>query len=397
MARNWEKTTGKQVHYLSITDREVVLGDHWGTAMSDNARACSHQDFLTGELQSQVRQIFGAAVLAEALRELGHVEAEIAPPPPQANFEQEKRLRQAADAGDIAALRRLISEGVNVNAADTGGFAPLHYAMSSYPHMRDKDHLAVAKTLVEAGADVNAATPNGQTPLYEAAAEGLYETVVYLHQRGAAVNVILDTGDTALLEISRKCENRPLDFTVTVTRQGKRTTLTDPEAIRQAIGSHPDDEFLAYQKTAAYLIQNGLDVNAILHETNQTPLFAPAGGGVTEIAALILASDKADVNHQDKWGLTPLHYASRSGHDEIVAMLLVAKAEVNARDEYGFTPLHEAAEKGHTAVIQTLLGYGADKEAALTAAYAAYLAGDTPADVARRAGKMDNWLAAVGS
>jgi ankyrin repeat protein len=389
MQRNWEKTSGSRVDYLQITPYEVVIGSHWGTAASDNATARSHQEFLAGDLQSVARQTFGDEILAEVIRQLGGEVAAPAETQPQLQSDPEKemQLRQAADVGDVAAILRLVAEGTDVNGRDSQGFTALYYAMNWYPHLRHKEHLAVVKTLVELGADVNASLSNGQTPLYDAAAWGLYEVVVYLHQQGAAVNTTLNTGENALLIIAKKNENRPLNFAVTRQVGSQKVTLTDPEAIRQAIGGHPDDEYRAYLKTVEYLIQHGLALNGRLVNTNQTPLFAPAESGLTEMVALILAANVVDVNQQDKWGLTALHFASRAGHLAMVDLLLEAGTAVNTADQYGFTPLHEAAERGHQPVVDLLLAHGADPKLGLTVDYAPYGRGDTPLDVARTAGK----------
>lgn len=59
-------------------------------------------------------------------------------------------------------------------------------------------------------------------------------------------------------------------------------------------------------------------------------------------------------------GYTPLHYASRAGHVDVVRALLEAGAAVNAATTAGrATPLHRAAYVGHVEVVKLLLHAGA--------------------------------------
>lgn len=298
---------------------------------------------------------------------------------------KEKALRRDAASGNLEGIRQALAEGVAVDARDADGFTALHYAMKSYPHQEDKDHLAVVQLLVKSGADIQAAPSNGQTPLFEAAAEGLYDVVVYLHQHGATVNAALDTGANALFAIAEALEGRPRNVNVTIERDGQKVTLTDPDAIREAIGRHPDDEYNAYLNVVCYLIDQGIDLDARLAETQQTPLFSAASRGCDGMVAVLLEKGSLEVDDRDKWGLTALHYAARHGHAPVVARLVEAGAEVNARETYGFTPLHEAAEQGHLAVAKYLVKHGADPEAGLVRAYGSYPAGATPMKIAKAA------------
>ena len=297
----------------------------------------------------------------------------------------EKRLRECADTGDVSGIERLVGEGVDPNAADSFGFTALEYAMNAYPHLPDKDHLAVVRALVKGGGDVHAKAQNGQTPLFTAAAEGLYRVVVYLHQQGADLNARLDTGATAFFEIPDGIINRPENFTVTVQRDGKPVTLTDPDQIRQAIGSHPDDEFEARLGTAQYLVDNGLDIHAELHESGQRVLARAASLGAAEIVSLLIGTGRAVLDHADKWGVTALHYACRDGHLDVVEHLVEAGANVNVGEAYGFAPLHEAAENGHLDVVKLLVERGADPRLGLKRRYQSYAAGSTALDLARKA------------
>ena len=65
-------------------------------------------------------------------------------------------------------------------------------------------------------------------------------------------------------------------------------------------------------------------------------------------------------------GNTPLHFAAKNGHSEIVQQFMDwtnqnKSIDVNAKNQSGFTPLHYASENGHFDVVQCLLNYAMDK------------------------------------
>ena len=57
---------------------------------------------------------------------------------------------------------------------------------------------------------------------------------------------------------------------------------------------------------------------------------------------------------------TPLRAASRSGHVEVVRVLLDAGADIQARNSTGGTALHSASLAGHLEVVRELVRKGAD-------------------------------------
>jgi cytochrome c len=97
-------------------------------------------------------------------------------------------LGNAAKAGDIAEIERLLDEGADVN--ESGLATPLFYAIQ-YKHT-DAAHL-----LIERGADVNKASTWG-TPLNEAAKQGNAEIVGLLLEQGADHTVTAAEGLTPL-------------------------------------------------------------------------------------------------------------------------------------------------------------------------------------------------------
>lgn len=61
-------------------------------------------------------------------------------------------------------------------------------------------------------------------------------------------------------------------------------------------------------------------------------------------------------------GGTPLHWASRKGHLEVVRELLAAGADTQAKNGVGKTPLHLASDGAHLEVFKELMVAGADIE-----------------------------------
>ena len=90
-----------------------------------------------------------------------------------------------------------------------------------------------------------------------------------------------------------------------------------------------------------------------------TPLYGAAGKGHVEVARLLIQRG-ADINHSTKKGDTPLLFAAFANHIEIVRMLLEKGACVDCENLQGATPLIWAAGKGYIELSQLLIQRGAD-------------------------------------
>ena len=256
------------------------------------------------------------------------------------------QLLDAVEAGDEAKAAALVEQGAPITFVD-GGWGVLHLATQ-------KGLSAWVERALEAGIDPSLALPNGMTALHM---------------------------------ITEAAENRPMNFQVTVTRDGEKVTLTDRDEIRAAIGSHPDDEYEEKVGIARRLIEAGADVHARTKD-DQTPLNHASSRGILEVVQMLLEKG-AEVDVVDRFGLTALHMAVRNGHSDVVRALLDAEASPNIGDQYGFTALHEAGEQGRTELVELLLAAGADKTVATAKPFKTVPAGTTPASLAELKGKSD--------
>jgi ankyrin repeat protein len=100
-------------------------------------------------------------------------------PPPAA---KERALMESAFTGDLAAVKRLVSEGVAVDATDAEKHTALMWSAFN-------GHTEVVAYLIDHGATVDAKDSAGRTALMYAASGPYAETVKLLLSQGAKVNV----------------------------------------------------------------------------------------------------------------------------------------------------------------------------------------------------------------
>jgi ankyrin repeat protein len=83
-------------------------------------------------------------------------------------------------------------------------------------------------------------------------------------------------------------------------------------------------------------------------------LLRAARAGNADTVKSLLTSPNVDVNGVDADGNTALIEAARFGHDDVVAVLLIARADVSAKNKQGKTALMLASEGGHDECVRLL-------------------------------------------
>ncbi len=86
---------------------------------------------------------------------------------------------------------------------------------------------------------------------------------------------------------------------------------------------------------------------------------AAEAGDLAKVKALV-EGDPALVKAKDENGRTPLHWAARGGHFEVLQYLVDRGADLNAIDNNGIAPLHSLARSGQTEAARLLIDKGAD-------------------------------------
>jgi ankyrin repeat protein len=231
-------------------------------------------------------------------------------------------LASAAEHHEIAKVRLLVQNGVDVNQTQPDGMTALDWAVYH-------DDLEMARLLIDAGADVKRANRYGVTPLSLACRNGNPALVELLLAKGADANASLPGGETALM---------------TAARTGSLATVR-------------------------LLIDRDVDVNAKERRGQTAIMWAAAEGHAGVVRALLDAG--ADFRTPLPSGFTPLFFAVREGRADVVKVLVDAGADVNEpmrtkrngggrAPARGTSPLIMAVENGHFELARMLLEAGAD-------------------------------------
>jgi ankyrin repeat protein len=191
------------------------------------------------------------------------------------------RLIDAVKDGDRDAVRALLRQPLDVNAAEPDGTTPLLVAAQH-------DDLDTVQALIRAGANVRAANRYGATALTAACINGNAAMIEALLTAGADANGALPEGETALM---------------TAARTG------NVDAVK-ALAAH------------------GANVNAKETWRGQTALMWAAAEDHGAVIRL-LKDLGADLNARSSGGFTALLFAARGGRAEAVKALLASGANVN--------------------------------------------------------------------
>jgi ankyrin repeat protein len=191
-----------------------------------------------------------------------------------------QRLRQAAMAGDLGAVRAQLAAGAPVDARDGSGQTALLLAVK-------ENRLAAALALLEAGASPNVRADNRDTPWLLVGASGRTEMIAAMIPRGPDLTIRNRFGGNALIPA---CER-------------------------------------AHVETVKLLLTTGIDVNHVndLGWTCLLEIVILGDGGPRhqQVAKLVLDAG-ADPNLADREGVTPLKHARNRGQHEVARMIMAA-------------------------------------------------------------------------
>ncbi len=197
-----------------------------------------------------------------------------------ANGQDADELLMAAQAGDAAAVQRLIAGKASIDAVNSNGETPLLIAVQ-------QNHIEIAKALIAAGSNINAQAANKDTPWLLAGASGRTEIIAAMIPAGPDFSIRNRYGGNALIPA---CER-------------------------------------GHVETIELLLTTKIDVN---HVNNlgwtcllEIVILGDGGARHQRAAKLVLAAG-ADPNLADRDGMTPLAHARRNGQTDVAKLIAAA-------------------------------------------------------------------------
>lgn len=224
-------------------------------------------------------------------------------------------LMLASQLGEEELAQCLLQLGANVNACDSYGRSAISYAA-------ENNHEPIARLLLEKGVDPNTVSKAGFTALMFAAQEGFVNIVRVLLEYKAQVNITIGKD------------------------QGHRGGWS--AALYAAYNGHAEVLQMLIDAGASLsqetFLRKGLPINVVKD--------------VETLKVLLLHRKWFDVDHQDVDGNTRLHRGTdnEEANHEIFKRIINSGANVNIQNKAGLTPLSLAAEEGAQGIVRLLLG-----------------------------------------
>ena len=310
-------------------------------------------------------------------------------------------VADAAMNGDRAAVKTLLQQGGDVNAAQGDGMTALHWAamkndaelaqMLVYAGANVKattrlgantpliiaarnGNAAVVQALLKAGADAKAGTSTGTTPLMLASASGSVDAVKALLAAGAEVDAKESSMQQTALMFA--AANSRVDVMKALIAAGA-SVKAQTKVVNLAQLTSPEEEFFRQQFQQQQ--QQGGAPAAAAGGAAARPAGAPAGAPAAGAPAAPAGggggrrgdpfAGKAGVDRNFRYnelvgyqgGITPLLFDVRQGSADAVQVLLDAGADINqVSGGDKSSPLVLAIANGHFDVALSLLAKGAN-------------------------------------
>lgn len=223
------------------------------------------------------------------------------------------------DAGESCDLAN-----VNVHSCDLLGRTLLYLAC------RDRKRTAVLH-LLNAGADPSARSSNGLWPLDVAAMAG----------DSATCSILLEFEDS--------------------NNVGARY---DPNSSRSGRSPLMWAAFTGHRSIVELFRRTDNYSSAHIDRKQCTAIGLAAIRGHLGVVNYLIGCEDRLIDVPDADGRSPLWYAARGSHNEILTSLQTAGGSINRKDKDGFTPLAIASHEGHVDSVQHLLNLGSNVRAA---------------------------------
>ncbi|MBK9684943.1 MAG: ankyrin repeat domain-containing protein [Betaproteobacteria bacterium] len=269
-------------------------------------------------------------------------------------------LFEAVHAQDLAAVRKIIKGGGDVNEVDGEGNTPLLIAVLTR-------NAKLVDELLKLGADPNKARPDGKGPLFGAVRVGEEKLVQTLVKGGAEVDTPLSmdhngiaVGGCTALYIAALLGHLP--SCKVLASSGASLEAANDLGYTPLMAAIEGD----HEDVIDFFLKSGANVNPEVIATMEVeglggafPLYTATRKENLAVIKKLLKRG-ADANRSAPNGWTPLKSGAQQGGFEIVKVLLDAGADPNIADDTNYTPLMNAVSGEHEDIVKILLKFNAD-------------------------------------
>jgi ankyrin repeat protein len=294
-------------------------------------------------------------------------------------------LHWAAERGDLAVTEMLLVAGANpVAVTRLGEYTPLHLASraGSGP---------VVRVLLKAGAPASALATTGALPLHLAAASGSVEAIGVLLDAGSDVNArekeygqtplifaaSTDQVEAVKLLLKRGADANLASHAIDLARQQQmdRTSANIRRSILSAVAAKGQNPTPSQQQAAIQTAREFYATGKVPEGLPAPPAGGRGGGGfggggrggpdAGQAGAAQSATDRQNAEAPPpaisaKGALAPLHHATRQGFTKTAVALLEGGADINKKSADGNTPLLTALINGQFDTAMLLVERGAN-------------------------------------
>ncbi|KAJ3104001.1 Tyrosine-protein kinase csk-1 [Phlyctochytrium bullatum] len=250
---------------------------------------------------------------------------------------REQQYWDAVAAGDIIALKSVLSANRVEVDSKRDGFTGLHVACQ-------RNLMDVVKLLLEQEADPLRKDANGKLPIQLSTSADVWRALAC--KMPAPDGDLFDAvkrGD----DVTTRLIVAQTDVNINEEREYGRTAL-------HMAAIHGQLEI------AHLLLQNGADIDG-MDNLQQTPLHLAALHGRIDVARFLLENG-ANLESRSIFERTPLHSAVHGGKVDVVRLLLMSGANGKCTNNSGWSLLHVAALHGNVDVARFLIEQGLDIE-----------------------------------
>ena len=232
-------------------------------------------------------------------------------------------LHAACKNGNIDIVTSLLKCNSNVNLREIFGHTPLYYAYR-------KGHTDIVQILLDNNCDIDDA-------IHEACREGYKDIVEILIKHNVDINQHGGEHDTT--PIYYACLKGHTDIVQILL--DNNCDIPD-DAIHVACRE-------GYKDIVEILIEHNVDINQHGGEHDTTPIYYACRNGHTDIVQILL-DNNCDIPDD------AIHVACREGYKDIVEILIEHNVDINQHGgEHDTTPIYYASRNGHTDIVRFCL------------------------------------------